>query len=289
MSRGLSKATRALVARAVELWETVYQPADIVPTVRQLFYALAVEEYVPKSEKGYGKVQRLLAQARERGDYPWDGIHDSLRKVQRVSAWQDLPNFFSTVKRAYTRDYWQDQPRQVEVWVEKDTIHGTVAPLVEEYQVPLLVARGYLSVSAKNEARQRLARKPRTIIYIGDHDPSGINMLEQAAEWIRERCEAGVDLEIDRIAITDEDHADQALPHLPINSKDTRALDYLARFGAQVVEVEALPPVELQHRLHAGLKRHIEPGAWHLAVEREEADQEKLRDLLVGIEGGHHA
>lgn len=284
MGRGVSRQTRAIVDRAVELWATVYQPANITPTVRQLFYALAVEEYVPKSEKGYSKVQRVLADARERGEYPWEGIHDSLRKVQRTSAWPCLADFFTTVRKAYKRDYWQDQPRQVEVWVEKDTIHGTVEPLTRQFQVPLLVARGYLSVSAKNEASQRLADKARTLIYIGDHDPSGVNMLEQAAEWIRDRSADGVDLEIERIAITDEDHANPDLPHLPINTNDSRAMDYLARFGAGVVEVEALSPVDLQQRLRAALERHIEPDAWLEATVQEGEDQDKLRALLARAE-----
>ena len=93
-----------------------------------------------------------------------------------------------------------------------------------------------------------------------------------------------MDLKIDRIAITDEDHGNPDLPHLPINARDTRAMDYLARFGAAVVEVEALPPVELQRRLRAALDRHIEPVAWNLAIDHEEDDQALLRELLAAVE-----
>lgn len=278
MGRGLAENTRSIIGRALELWEEVYGPADIVPTVRQLFYALAVEGFVPKSEKGYGKVQTTLAMARERGLYPWEGIYDGLRIVNRPDTWGSLDEFTEAVKTSYRLDPWQFQPEPVEVWLEKDTIRGTVQAVIDEYRVPLLIGRGYLSVTAKKAASERIKAGPRTVLYIGDHDPSGINMEEEAESWICDEAMGG--LSIERVAITDEDHADPALPHLPVNTNDTRTEKYVERYGGEVVEVEALPPKELQARLKIALGDTILADKWAETMEREEEEISELEDRL---------
>jgi hypothetical protein len=278
--RGPSEQTRRIVETALHLWRTVYQPNSIVPTVRSLFYRLAVMEVVEKSERGYDRVQYALARARERGDYPWEAIYDGLRELSRPQTWATLDDFLDVVRNAYSRDKWQTQPRRVEVWLEKQTLQGTLQSVIDEFEVPLLVDRGYLSVTAKKDATLRLRAQPRTIIYVGDHDPSGVNMLVEAEEWIRDMAGQGIELTIDRIAITDDDQADESLPHLPVNPRDSRTPDYVKRFGEEVVEVEALPPEELQKRLRDALKRHRDLRKWDKARVIEASDRERLHALL---------
>jgi hypothetical protein len=40
---------------------------------------------------------------------------DELREAEIVSMWDDVHAYLETVKRAYRRDNWQDQPYHVEV------------------------------------------------------------------------------------------------------------------------------------------------------------------------------
>lgn len=281
MGRGVSQETRDLVERARELWETVYEPADIVPTVRQYFYALAVEELVPKSDKGYSIVQRVLARARERGAFPWAAVYDGLRQVKTPNTWEDLSSFYGTVRRSYRLDKWALQPRRVEVWIEKDAVRGTVEAVTDAEEVPLLCGRGYLSATAKKEACTRIAGGPRTVIYIGDFDPSGVDMIDGAEEWIRREAGEDLDLVLERIAVTRADHADPSVSHLPVNPKDPRAREYVERFGSEVVEVEALPPETLQARLRAAVERHRDPKAWRKALATEKRERAELQQRLA--------
>ena len=282
MGRGLSQQTKDIIAFANRLWTEEFEPRGIVPTVRQLFYQLAVAQLVPKSEKGYAQAQRILARARERGDYPWEGIFDTLRQLHRPAAWQNLDEFLDVVRGSYARDRWPHQPRRVEVWVEKDAVVGTVRSVTTDHQVPLLCGRGYLSLTAKNEACRRIAKRPATILYVGDHDPSGINMLEETEAWLRAELPPDADFLVERIAITDEDHADPQLPHLPVNPKDSRARAYMRRYGSEVVEVEPLPAVELQRRVEAAILRRRDDHAWAEAKRLERRDRAVLEVLLDG-------
>ena len=82
MGRGISQQTRHIIEFANRLWTEEFEPRGITPTMRQLFYQIAVALLVPKDEKGYAKAQTVLARARARGDYPMEGIHDGLRQVR---------------------------------------------------------------------------------------------------------------------------------------------------------------------------------------------------------------
>lgn len=268
-----------VISRALSLWREVYEPAGIVPTVRQYFYALAVEELVPKNQQGYDKVQRLLAAAREKGAFPWEAVYDALRQIRRPNVWNGLADFFETVYDAYRLDKWQFQPRRVEVWIEKDAVRGTVERVTDGLQVPLLCDRGYLSVSAKKEASRRILRGKMTILYIGDFDPSGINMLEEAEEWVR--ADGAGDLIVERIAIDEKDYQEPKVPHLPVNRKDARATEFIERYGDEVVEVEALPPKVLQERLRSSLHRHMDLKAWKKANEREKREIQDIHNRLT--------
>ena len=280
MARGLSNDTKQIIQHALTLWREEFEPRGIVPTVRQLFYQAAVAGLVDKDEKGYDRVQRVLARARERGDYPWEGIYDGLRQMHRPAAWSGLDAFVDVVRGAYRLDRWRLQPHRLEVWVEKDAVRGTVESVTEAYQVPLLCGRGYLSVTAKREASQRIAERPTTVIYIGDHDPRGVDMLVETEAWIRATVRPGASLVIERIAITDEDHSDPRLPHLPVNHRDARAAEYVRRFGPTVVEVEALSAVELQERVRCAIERNRDHAAWAEAEALEEEDQAELEEML---------
>ena len=52
------------------------------------------------------------------------------------------------MKGAYRRDRWSDQPHWIEVWSEKGTVRGTLAPVLLDYGVTFRVMHGYGSTTA---------------------------------------------------------------------------------------------------------------------------------------------
>jgi hypothetical protein len=51
-----------------------------------------------------------------------------------------------------------DADAYVEVWLEKDALSGVVLPVTSMYDVPLMVARGYASLSFLHSAAARSRR-----------------------------------------------------------------------------------------------------------------------------------
>jgi hypothetical protein len=82
----------------------------------------------------------------------------------------------------YRLDRQNTQDSYVELWVEKDALSAVLARKTNHYHVNLMVNRGYSSTTAMFDSYQRylsaLERGKKThILYLGDHDPSGLDMI----------------------------------------------------------------------------------------------------------------
>jgi len=159
-------------------------------TVRQVFYQATVRGLVEKAESGYAKVQTDLTVMRRAGDLPYDWLADNTR-------WQRKPRTFSSVEEAlkdtarfYRKSLWDNANAYVEVWLEKDALSGVIYPVTSMYDVPLMVARGYASLSFLYSAAEYINTLdvPAYIYHLGDFDPSGVNAGEKIKQTL---CEFG--------------------------------------------------------------------------------------------------
>jgi len=109
---------------------------------------------------------------------PYDWFVDRLRRPDKLSTWTDASDYLDTVRRAYRKDLWDSQDDYVEIWLEKDALSSFFANITRQYQVTLMVCRGFASISFLYEAAMDLADidKPIYIYFFGDHDPSGRNI-----------------------------------------------------------------------------------------------------------------
>ena len=80
-------------------------------------------------------------------------------RPETQSRWRDTDSIINAAVRSYRRDYWQDQPNRVEVWSEKGTVRGTLAPVLEEFGVTFRVMHGYASATVVNKIRRRVERQ----------------------------------------------------------------------------------------------------------------------------------
>src|SRR5262249_17086674 len=145
-------------------------------TVRQVFYALTVRGVVAKAENEYQRtVVRLLTEMREEGRIPFEWIADNTRWMRKPTTYTSPGEFLHAGVNGYKRDLWASNPDYVEIWCEKDALASVLIEETEPYDVPLMVARGYSSVSfLHSSAKQIEARgKPAYIYHFGDLDPSG--------------------------------------------------------------------------------------------------------------------
>lgn len=167
----------------------------------------------------------------------------------------------------YRRDYWQDQPVRVEVWSEKGTVRGTLAPVLNEYGVTFRVLHGFGSATALNAIAEasNASDKPLFALYLGDRDPSGMFMSE--ADIPQRLARYGGAVNLQRIALLASDT--QGLPSFDVEtkSKDGRYEWFCERYGRRCWELDAMPPPLLRARVEAEIRRHIVLDRWEHAVD----------------------
>lgn len=279
--RGKSARSLALIDAARTILQEI-QPASI----RAVCYRLFVLKLIPSMARAStSRVSRQLTYAREQGLLPWDWVVDETREPERVQAFENPTAYVEVVKTAYRRDRWADQPRAVEVWSEKGTIRGTLAPVLHAYGITFRVMHGFASSTTVHQIAQetRRATKPLTVFYVGDWDPSGLHM---SAEDLPSRlARYGGQVHLVRTALVEGDLAD-----LPSFSADTKRADPRYRWfrhqhGATCWELDALNPVVLRDRIERAIVDLLDREAWERAAIAERAECESLETVLQAWPG----
>ena len=273
--RGKSKKSKALISEAVEILREI-QPA----TVRAVCYRLFVAGFIADmSKNSTNAVSTQLVWAREQDLIPWDWIVDETREAERVSSWSNPEEIIDAAVRGYRRNYWQDQPNWVEVWSEKGTVRGTLAPILNKYGVTFRVMHGYGSATALHgiAAETQANDKPLTVLYVGDWDPSGLHMSEH--DLPDRLVRYGGSASIIRVALdVDDVGAGTDLPSFDAATKtgDPRHKWFTITYGSRCWELDALSPVILRDRIETEIKYLIDHDAWSRAIEVEAAETESM-------------
>lgn len=274
MSRGRGKRSTELVTAAETILEEI-QPASVRALCYRLFVAGLILDMGKSSTNG---VSRLMRIAREDEEVPWEWIVDESRKAETVSLWANPDAIIRAAVRGYRRNYWQDQNSRIEVWSEKGTIRGTLAPVLDEYGVTFRVMHGYASATVVKDVADisNESDKPLIVLYVGDWDPSGLHMSE--VDLPRRLDEYGAEIEFRRIALTHDDLASLPSFDPETKRKDPRFSWFMKAINTKCYELDAMPPPELRSRVDDEICDLIDFDLWDHAkmVEKAEVDSMKV-------------
>jgi hypothetical protein len=258
------RATKSEMDRRAEAILDIVE--EIRPcTVRQVFYQAVVRGLVPKTEKDYRRVQRMLVQVRRDGELDWDAIADNTRWMRKPASFSSVADAIASTAKTYRRDLWRDGSAYVEIWCEKDALAGVLIDITEKWDVPLMVSRGYASITYLYTSAMALAQrgKPAFVYHFGDHDPSGQDAARCIEKELREHA-PDIEINFERFAVTPQQIADWNLPTKPTKQTDSRAKTWT--HGGSV-ELDAIHPDRLRDLCDQAIAQHV--------------DQERLRKLKV--------
>jgi hypothetical protein len=246
-------------------------------SVRQVYYQATVHGIVEKTELGYRRVQEDLVHLRRiGGEMPRHWIADSTR-------WQRKPRTFDSVEAAlrntaetYRKALWTRAGSYVELWLEKDALAGVVLPVTSLFDVPLMVVRGYASLSFLSAAAEAIAgqERPAYIFHLGDFDPSGVDAGRAIEARLREYA-PGAEIHFERLAVTPEQIEAWRLPTRPTKTTDSRARG----FGAVSVELDAIPPHVLRARVKDAIEQHLPRQQLEVLQAAEDSEREFFVEL----------
>lgn len=291
-----------------------YQRQNYKLTLRQLYYQLVSRDIIPNQQKEYSKLSILLKEGRMGGIVDWDAIEDRLRSPESPGSWDNPGEILESAIKQYAKPRMRGQDYYVEVWVEKDALSGVLSRVTRKYHIPILVNRGYSSASAMYDSFNRFndafenSQKIR-ILYLGDYDPSGIDMIRDVkhriqefflgrynnpedladekinAEWMEQNAthsledNPGLDFDIIPIALTREQINQYDPPPNPAKLSDPRSGKFVQAHGSTSWEVDALRPEVLNQILTDAIEDIIDIDMYEEVVSEEKADKDKLKKL----------
>jgi hypothetical protein len=249
--------------------------------VRQVFYRMAVPGYVPKTEASYRVVGRLLVQMRKDGIIPFSWISDNTRWIRKPATYSSAEEALLNVKTTYRQDLWRDQPVYVEVWCEKDALAGVIKQETYPYQVPLMVSRGFSSLSYIYTVAEEIKRlnKPAYIYYFGDHDPSGLKIERAIRKNLREFA-SDVEIHFQRVSVLPEQIKTLNLPTRPTKKMKN---PHAKGFKGPSVDLDAIPATTLRAMVRKCIERHIDQHALSVTRAAEASERELFTKLVKGL------
>ena len=265
--------------KLIYIWAMEHHPV----TVRQLFYRLSVLDAVPKNESGCKTVGRICAKMRRDGELPFEWIADNTRWQRKPRTYNSLEDALTNTAQTYRRNLWQSQQGIVEIWLEKDALAGVVYPVTAEWDVPLMVVKGYPSLSFTHSAAQDMHKateqgKTNHIFYFGDHDPSGKDIFRCVGETLREFAPAA-DINMKQVAVTEQQIADWDLPSRTTKRTDSRSKNFIG----DSVELDAIPPAQLRQLVQDSIFSIMDSDEMEKMIDIETAEQESISQLISGF------
>jgi len=215
---GWEEVCRLAYERAVEVASTT----GLKLTLRALFYWLADQKMViVHSQRAYKALSSRFARWREKHGC-LDILVDKSRRVIRRDERDvvELEGYLKETLESEVRylEYsvwrlpkWWNQPKKVEIWIEKDTV-TLIEEVADELSVDAFPSKGFSSVTLLYEATKRFKGYQPVIISITDFDPSGVCIHET---YEKKLSEYGLKAQFRRIMVTPEQIYRYNLPSIP--------------------------------------------------------------------------
>ena len=273
------------IQQANEILEE-YAGQDYRLTLRQLYYQLVARDLIENEVKEYAKLSQTCVIGRMNGLIDWNHIEDRIRQPYLEYAVDSIPEAIEDTIRYYKLHRQKKQRIHIEIWTEKDAVSNILKRVSEYFHVRLMVNRGYSSCSAMYDTAKRLLQATDkygcTILYVGDHDPSGLDMLRDIEERL---TELGVsDFEVIPVALTMKQIKQYDPPPNPAKSTDPRANWYFAKYGKQSWELDALRPDVLEQIVKEAVLKYLDVDLFNKMLDKEANDKKQLRKLMEKVE-----
>jgi hypothetical protein len=260
-------------------------------SLRQLYYQLVARDYIPNTQRSYKNLGNLISSARQAGLIDWGMIEDRNRETVIPSHWDDPADIVTAAARSFRIDKWEGQPEHIEVMVEKDALSGVLEPVCRELDIGITANKGYSSSSTMYEIGKRLQEKIEygekqvCVFYLGDHDPSGIDMTRDVED--RLCMYSSYHIEIVRLALNWDQIQSWKPPENPAKETDARYQRYVREYGESSWELDAIEPRQLARLVRDAVIERRDDLLWQEMVDRETSMRKELRTFAQNYRTGN--
>lgn len=251
-------------------------------TLRQLYYQLVSRDIISNSQRSYTRLGSIVNKGRMAGLIDWDMIVDRGRSTVQNQHWENPGEIIKVAARSFKIDKWRDQPVHIEVMVEKQALEGVLIPVCRELDISFTANKGYSSQIFMYRKGKFLSGKVDDgkhvhILYLGDHDPSGLDMDRDVLDRMEifSGC-FGSMISLHRLALTWDQIEEFQPPPNPDKITDSRAGPYIRKYGDESWELDAVEPRTLAKLVKDFVSDYRDPILWEDSIKKEEEQREEL-------------
>lgn len=262
--RDFKPASMAIIETANEILAD-YRSQGFDMTLRQLYYQFVSKDLIPNTERSYKNLGTLISNARIAGLVSWHDINDRNRYCSHWPCEENEAEVVNGLEYGLNMDRWARQDNYIEVWVEKDALSGVIERACNPFRLPHMACKGYLSQSEAWRSGRRFMHaieegKTPILLHLGDHDPSGLDMTRDNGDRLEMFAEQGV--EVRRLALNIDQVDEYGPPPNPAKVTDSRAAEYIKRYGSSSWELDALEPSVIVDLIKAEVEPLINWDRW---------------------------
>ena len=269
-------------------------------TARQIYYRLISSDAVKQNHwywkdrqvDIYKALVRTLKWMRIDEKLPWDAITDEHRvttpKIGSTDVREFVDSEIENFLEGYGRCMAQKQENYIEVWIEKAALLHIIKPVADKFCRRVVVCRGFNSITFQTRFYERalevvgMEQQP-IVLYFGDWDPSGVNMIHAAMQTLIDELELDM-VKYYRAGINPQ-HFEMILANpVPIKPSDTRSGRFIKQFGETAYELDALHPEQLQKLVRTSIEAFTDMSEYDENAEQEMFDIDTIEELKVDVE-----
>lgn len=266
-----------------------YLAQNIKLTNRQLYYQLVSAGIIPNADEIYKRICKFLTDGRYAGLVDWDAIEDRGRVPEKHAEWKSIKDLVRSAVYSYRLPRWSDQEYYAELYVEKQAMESVLKPIADKFHIFFGYNKGYSSASSMYDLAKRLKDKidegkRAVVLYLGDHDSSGLDMIRDIRERIEEFLTMGEDytepnFKVEQLALNMDQIKAYNPPPNPAKMSDPRAKWYVAKYGRVSWELDALKPDVLIKIAEDGIMRYMDADKYNEWIRLEQEQKKALEDF----------
>lgn len=175
------------VVERIQSLVNAYTKKGYLLTLRQLHYQFVSRNWIINHDTAYKKLGSILDDCKYAGLVNWDAIEDRGRVPHLLYSVDSVEEAIKDTVDYYRRNRQEGQNTVVELWTEKDALSGILKRSTQKYHIRLCVNKGYTSSTALYNTYKRIIEAFKNdqkfiVLYFGDHDPSGLDMVRDITD-----------------------------------------------------------------------------------------------------------
>lgn len=269
-----------------------YEKMGYKLTLRQLYYQLVSQGIIDNKVSEYHRLGNIVSRGRLAGLINWSMIEDRVRRPVHNTHWNSPSHILNRAKDSYYMSKWEKQENYIELWCEKDAVSNILEPVCNEYDVLFMANRGYSSQTAMYNAYQRFQDaynegKYIHLFYFGDHDPSGIDMVDDIQKRLGLFLYGDPDdrfENVTRVALNMDQVLKYDPPENPAKTTDSRYRKYVKKYGESSWELDALEPDVLSKLAEDSILNYCDMDIFESVIETENGHKELMQKAIDNID-----